>query len=79
MTVSPNRRAFYAARRSPPFTPSSFSIDPDSGKLALFATIELCPMVHNVTDRAGRFLYLLNQTDATIGGMPNWIECVDLP
>lgn len=71
MAMSPDRQHLYAALRSPPFTASSFRIDPASGRLSLIGTAPLlCPMAYIVTDRTGRFLLTASYTDAKLAVYP---------
>ncbi len=57
LAVSPNRRFLYASLRSAPFSVTTFSIAPDSGKLAALATVPLADSMANIaTDKTGRFL-----------------------
>ena len=71
MAVSPDRRFLYAALRSPPFTASSFAIDPSTGRLShLAATPIACAMAYIVTDRTGRFLLAASYTDAKLAVYP---------
>lgn len=71
MAMSPDHQYLYAALRSPPFTASSFQVDPESGRLALLSTTPLlCPMAYIVTDRTGQFLLAASYTDAKIAIYP---------
>src|SRR4051812_45427765 len=57
MAISPDKKFLFISLRSDPFSVSSFSIDPASGKLTLIKTSPLPDnMAYISTDRTGRWL-----------------------
>lgn len=57
LAISPNHRFLYASLRSAPFSVTSFSIAPDTGKLVPLATVPLADNMANLaTDKTGRYL-----------------------
>src|SRR5271169_2889631 len=57
MAVSPDHRFLYAALRSQPYTVTSFTLDPATGRLTHLGNAPLADsMAYIVTDRSGRFL-----------------------
>ncbi len=58
MALSPDKRFFYAARRSDPLEALSFAIDPRTGELAALGAAPLPHSMANIaTDRSGRWLF----------------------
>ncbi len=71
LAVSPDRRFLYAALRSPPYTASSFAIDPGNGRLTHLAAATLvAAMAYIRTDLSGRFLLCASYTDAKLASYP---------
>jgi 6-phosphogluconolactonase len=71
MAVSPDKRHLYVSLRSQPFSVSSFSIDRQTGKLALLSTAALPDnMAYVATDRTGRFLLSASYTGDKIAINP---------
>ncbi|HWK46990.1 MAG TPA: beta-propeller fold lactonase family protein [Stellaceae bacterium] len=71
LAISPDRHHLYASLRSEPFSVSSFTIDPATGKLGLLSTVPLPDNMANIaTDRTGRFLFSASYTGHKIAVNP---------